>query len=84
MPPLHEALVEVHREYEKASWAARDMVDLYKKATTTLDVRNVQCTHMQAENQKLTEQLRQVEEQLQKTKEEMLQQESTSRPLDSD
>ena len=30
MLPLHEALVEVHRKYEKASRATKDMVDLYK------------------------------------------------------
>ena len=40
MPPLHEALVEVHREYEKASRAAKDMAELYKRATTTTDVLN--------------------------------------------
>ena len=40
MPPLHEALVEVHREYEKASKPAKDMAELYKRATTTTDVLN--------------------------------------------
>ena len=40
MPSLHEALVEVHREYEKASRAARDMAEMYKKATTAADVLN--------------------------------------------
>ena len=35
MPQLHEAMVEVHREYEKASRAAKVMADLYKKATAT-------------------------------------------------
>ena len=34
MPPLHEPLVEVHKEYAKASRAAKDMADMYKKATT--------------------------------------------------
>ena len=84
MPPLHEALVEVHREYEKASRAAKDLTDLYKKATTTSKVLNAQCTNMQAENQQLTEPLCQAKEQLQKTKEEMLQQGSASRPSEFD
>ena len=43
MPPLHEALVEVHKEYAKASWAAKDMVDMYKKATGAADMLNAQC-----------------------------------------
>ena len=64
MPPLHEALVEVHREYEKASRAAKDMADLYKKSSVASEVLNAQCTNMKAENQHLTEQLRQAEEQL--------------------
>ena len=51
MPPLHEALVEVHREYEKASRAAKDMADLYKKATATSEILNAQCTNKQAKNQ---------------------------------
>ena len=50
MPPLHEALVEVHREYEKASRAAKDMADLYKKATASWEILNAQCTSKQAEN----------------------------------
>ena len=44
MPPLYEALVEVHKEYAKASRAATDMVDLYKKATAATDMLNAQCT----------------------------------------
>ena len=32
MPSLHEALVEVHKEYERASRPAKDMAELYKKA----------------------------------------------------
>ena len=83
MPPLHEALVEVHREYEKASRAAKDMADLYKKSSVVSEVLNAQCTNMKAENQQLTEQLLQVEEQLQKTRDELLQKES-SRPLEAD
>ena len=34
MPLLHEALIEVHREYERASKAAKEMAVLYKKART--------------------------------------------------
>ena len=32
MSPLHEALVEVHKEYAKASRAAKDMADMYRKS----------------------------------------------------
>ena len=49
MPPLHEALVEVHKEYERASRAAKDMADLYKKATTTSEVLNEKYTRTRAE-----------------------------------
>ena len=73
MPPLHEALVEVHREYEKASRAAKDMADLYKKATAASEILNAQCINKQAENQQLSKRLRQTEEQLQKTNKELLQ-----------
>ena len=31
MPPLHEALIELHREYEKRSRATKDMADLLKR-----------------------------------------------------
>ena len=51
MPPLHEALVELHREYKKASRSAKDMAELYKKATIALDMLNAQCTRTQPENQ---------------------------------
>mgnify|MGYP006872755391 CR=1 FL=1 len=51
MPPLYEALVEVHQEYEKASRVAKDMAELYKKATTAADVLYAQCTQRQIENQ---------------------------------
>ena len=64
MPPLHEALVDVHKEYEKASRAAKDMADLYKNALAAPEILNAQCTSMQAEKQQITEQLRQTEEQL--------------------
>ena len=84
MPPLHEALVEVHKEYVKASRAAKDMVDLYRKATTATDMLNAQCTPWKTENHRLFEQLRQTEEQLMKTREEMLQQAATHRTLESE
>ena len=44
MPPLHEALVEVHRKYEKASRATKDMAELYKKALAASEVLNDKCT----------------------------------------
>ena len=40
MPPLHEALVEVHREYERANRAATDIAELYKNATAASGVLN--------------------------------------------
>ena len=55
MPPLHEALVEVHKEYAKASQAAKDMAHLYKKAIAAADVLNAQCIASKAENQRLSE-----------------------------
>ena len=45
---------------------------------------NAQCTSTQAEKQQLTEQLRQMEEKLQTTKEKLLQQTSSSGSLGSD
>ena len=54
MPPLHEALVEVHKEYAKASRAAKDMADIYKKATAAAEILNAQCTASQAENRRLS------------------------------
>ena len=57
MPPLHEALVKVHRKYEKASRAARDMAERYKKATTAADVLNTKYNNKQEENKWLKEQL---------------------------
>ena len=76
MTPLYEALGEVHNEYGKANRAAKDMVDMYKEATTATDMLNAQCTASQAKNQRLSEQVRQTEELLKKTREEMLQQET--------
>ena len=37
MLPLHEAIIEVHREYERASKAARDMAESYKKEMAATD-----------------------------------------------
>ena len=68
MPPLHEALVDVHKEYATARQTTKDMVDLYKTATTTTDVLNGQCTTSQAENQWLSEQLQQTKEEWTSTK----------------
>ena len=72
MPQLHEALEEVHKEYVKASRAAKDMADMYKKAKTADEILNAQCTASQAENQRLSEQLREAEELLKKIMEEVL------------
>ena len=73
MTPLYEALGEVHNEYGKANRAAKDMVDMYKEATTATDMLNAQCTASQAKNQRLPEQVWQTEELLKKRREEMLQ-----------
>ena len=83
MPPLHEALVEVHKEYAKASRAAKHMDDMYKKAIVAIEMLNAQCTASQAENQRLWEQVRQTEELLKKAREEILQQTATRRPEES-
>ena len=72
MPLLHEALVEVHKEYAKASLAAKDIADMYKKPTVVAEILNAQCTASQAENQRLSEQLREAEELLKKIMEEVL------------
>ena len=72
MPPLHEALVEVHKEYAKVSRAAKDMAELYKKATAAADVLNAQCTQRQEENQKLKDQLQQTKVQLEEAKRQIL------------
>ena len=84
MPPLHEALVEVHKEYAKASRAAKDMADMYKKAIAAAKMLNAQCTASKADNQRLSEQVRQTEELLKKTREEMLQQIATGRLAESE
>ena len=84
MPPLHVALVEVHKEYEKASQATKDMVELYKRATTATDVLNAQCTWRQEENQQLKDQLRKAQVVLEKAREQILQLKSQNRRLESD
>ena len=83
MPPLHEALVEVHREYEKANRATRDMAEMYKKATTATYVLNAQYKWKQEENQRLKDQLRRDLVVLEKAKEQIMQLESQNRSLDS-
>ena len=83
MPPLHEALVEVHKEYAKASRETKDMADLYKKATTATEMLNVECTASQAENQRLSEQVWQAKELLKKVTKEILQQPAVRRPEES-
>ena len=55
MPPLHEAPVEVHKEYECTSKASRNMDELYKKATTTSEVLKDKCIRTQAEKEDLSE-----------------------------
>ena len=84
MPLLHEALVEVHKEYAKASRAATNMADLYKKVIAASDMLNAQCTSLQTKNQHLSKQFRQTEEQLKKTREEILQQIAMRRPVQSE
>ena len=70
MPPLHEALVEVHREYERASKAARDMAERYNNASAAVDDLHAQCAREQDENKRM--------------KEVILQQETQGRPSISD
>ena len=71
-PPLHEALVEVHKEYAKASRAAKDMAEMYKKGTAATEILNNQCMASQVENHRLSEQLREKEEITKKINEEAL------------
>ena len=72
LAPLHEALVEVHKEYECTSRVAKDMVELYKKATTASEVLNDKCTRTQAKKEELSYKFRQTEEKLRKVEEELL------------
>ena len=57
IPLLHEALVEVHKEYEKASRAARDMAEQFKKAAAAAEVLYTKYNNKQQENKRLKEQL---------------------------
>ena len=68
MPSVHEALVEVHRVYGRASKAPQDMAELYKKATAASDVLSDKCTITQAKKEELSEKLQQTEEKLSKPK----------------
>ena len=70
MPPLHKALVEVHKEYAKARRATKDMAEMYKKGTAATEILNNQCMASQVENHRLSEQLREKEEVMKKINEE--------------
>ena len=70
MPSLHEALVEVHKEYAKASQPAKDMAKMYKKALAAAEILNKQRTASQDENHLLSEELREKEEIMKKINEE--------------
>ena len=83
MPPLHEALVEVNKEYAKVNRAAKDMADMYKKTTIAAEILNAKCTASQAKNERLSEQVQQAEDLLKKVTEEILQQPAMRRPEES-
>ena len=55
MPPLHEALVEVHREYERESKAASDMAERYKYVSAAVEELKLQFFREQEENRKMKE-----------------------------
>ena len=63
MPPLHEALVEVHREYERASKAASDMAERYKYVSAAVEELKAQYAREQEENKKMKEVILQMETQ---------------------
>ena len=63
MPPLHEALVEIHREYERASKAANDMTERYKDVSAVAEELRLQYANVQEENKKMKEELLQWETQ---------------------
>ena len=71
MPPLHEALVEIHREYEKARKAANDMAERYKNISASAEVLKRQFCNVQTENEELKESLRQSETQTRSTASEL-------------
>ena len=54
-PPLHEALVEVHREYERAIKAASDMAERYKYVSAAIEELKLQYVREQEENRKMKE-----------------------------
>ena len=54
MPLLHSTLVEVHREYEKAKRATKDMVEACKRATMAADRLQEQCSKNQVDNTDLS------------------------------
>ena len=64
MPPLHEALVEIHREYEKARKAASDMAERYKSVSASAEVLKRQFCNIQTENKELKESLNKWETQV--------------------
>ena len=55
MPPLHEALVETHREYARASKAANDMAERYKNVSAAAEELRLQYVKEQEENKKKKE-----------------------------
>ena len=55
MPPLHETLVEVRREYKRASKAAKDVAERYKNASALADELNAQYAREQEENKSMKE-----------------------------
>ena len=64
MPPLHEALVEIHKEYEKARKTASDMADRYKSMTASAEVLKQQFCIIQTENKELKDSLKEWETQV--------------------
>ena len=52
MPPLHEALVEVHREYDRASKVAKDMAERYKNVSAAAEELKDQYAREQEENKR--------------------------------
>ena len=63
MPPLHESLVEVHKEYERASKAARDMAERYKNVSASAEELKAQYAREQEENKRMKEVILQIEAQ---------------------
>ena len=84
MPLFHTTLVEVHREYERASRAAKDVVEVYKNATAAADRLQEQCAESQADNTELSEKLRQTEEKLKEAKDRVQTQQLPNRSQELD